>query len=163
MGSGNRRRVTHLPPSEGRAVWTAGGTYTFKAVGEDTEGAFVLLEGTVSPQAGPPPHVHTREDEFIYVLEGELEVLDGERAFTASAGSYVYIPRHTLHRFKNVQEATTRILIGFTPAGFEGFFFATGEPAREGEVAPPFGEEELQRALREAPKYGLEVPPPPEQ
>ncbi len=156
-GTETRQGVRHLPPGEGKAVWVVGDTYTFKAIGEETGGAFSLVEGTVAPQAGPPPHIHLREDEFYYVLEGELEVLDGERTFTASTGSYVYIPRNTLHAFKNVRETPARVLIGFTPAGFEGFFFATGEPAKEGASPPPFGAAEIERIGRFAPEYGLEI------
>ncbi len=163
MDTRNQRRVTHLPPGEGPAVWATGDTYTFKALSEDTDGTFALCEGSIPPQSGPPPHIHLREEEAYYVLEGELEVLDGDRTFTASAGSFIHIPKGALHRFKNVGEKTARMLIIFAPGGFDGFFFEVGQPARKGEPAPPFGEEELERALRAAPKYGLEVPPPPEQ
>lgn len=115
--------VSHVPPGEGRSIWIVGDTYTFKAVGEDTGRALTLLEGEVSPQLGPPPHIHHHEDEFFYVLEGELEFLDNDRTFTASAGSFVYIPRGALHRFKNVGETNARMLVFFTLAGMENFFF----------------------------------------
>jgi mannose-6-phosphate isomerase-like protein (cupin superfamily) len=95
------------------------------AVGADTSGALMLLEGTISPQLGPP-HIHYREDEFYYVLEGEFEILDGDRTFIASAGSFVHIPRGTLHRFKNVGATPARMLVFFTPAGMENFFFEAG-------------------------------------
>ena len=159
-----REGITHIPPGQGRTLWVVGDVYAFKALGQDTNGAFALVELTVSPQAGPPPHIHHREDEFYYVLEGEVEVLDGERrTFTASAGSYVYIPKYTLHAFKNVREETARMLVGFTPAGLEGFFFAAGEPAKEGEKPPPLEAAEIERIERFAPEYGLEIRLPPEQ
>jgi mannose-6-phosphate isomerase-like protein (cupin superfamily) len=152
--------VRHIPAGEGQSIWIVGDTHTLKAVGEDTNGAYMLLEVSVSPQAGPPPHIHHREDEFYYVLEGELEILDGDRTFIASAGSYVYIPRETLHRFKNVGEAPARMLVFFTPAGMEGFFLEVGMPAQEGGTAPPLGPEEIERTLAAAPKYGMEFPLP---
>jgi oxalate decarboxylase/phosphoglucose isomerase-like protein (cupin superfamily) len=132
----------------------------FKAVGADTNRALVLFEGTVSSQLGPPPHIHHREDEFYYVLEGELEILDGDRTFMASAGSFVHIPRGTLHTFKNVGTTPARMLTFFTPAGMEGFFFEAGLPAQEGGSAPPLGPEEIERTLAAAPKYGMELPLP---
>jgi mannose-6-phosphate isomerase-like protein (cupin superfamily) len=152
--------VRHLRAGEGRSIWIVGDTYTFKAVGANTNGALVLFEGTVSPQLGPPPHIHHREDEFYYVLEGELEILNGDRTFMASAGSFVHIPRGTLHRFKNVGATPARMLTFFTPAGMEDFFFEAGLPTQEGGSAPPLGPEEIERTLAAAPKYGMELPLP---
>ena len=63
-----------LRPKEGRAVWVVGDHYTVKASGEDTGGGFALIEVLVPSQSGPPPHIHRREDEAFYVLEGEFEV-----------------------------------------------------------------------------------------
>jgi mannose-6-phosphate isomerase-like protein (cupin superfamily) len=152
--------VRHVPAGEGRAIWITGDTYTFKAVGADTKGALTLFEGTVSPQLGPPLHIHHREDEFYYVLEGEFEIHDGDRTFMASAGSFVHIARGTLHRFKNVGATPAKMLVLFTPAGMENFFFEAGLPAQEGGSAPPLGPEEIERTLAAAPKYGMELPLP---
>lgn len=154
---GNPTRVMHVPPGEGRSVWVVGDTYTFKATGAETDGRLTFWEATVPPQSGPPPHIHHGEDEAYYVLEGELEVLDGDRTFTARAGSFVYIPRGALHRFQNIGSTPARMLILFTPAGFEGFIFEVGQPARPGEDAPPLGPEEMERTVRAAPQYGIEL------
>src|SRR5919199_6496367 len=137
----------HLRAGEGRSIWIVGDTYTFKAVGANTNGALMLFEGTVSPQLGPPPHIHHREDEFFYVLEGEFEILDGDRTFMASAGSFVHIPKGTLHRFKNVGATPAKMLVLFTPAGMENFFFEAGLPAPGGGSPPPLGPEEIGRTL----------------
>ncbi len=152
--------VRHVPAGEGRSIWITGDTLTFKAVGEENGGGLMLLEGVIAPQQGPPPHIHHREDEFYYVLEGELEILDGDRTFIASAGSFVHIPRGTLHRFKNVGETPAKMLTFFTPAGMEDFFFEAGVPAQEGGTTPPLGPEEIERTLAAAPKYGMEFPLP---
>jgi mannose-6-phosphate isomerase-like protein (cupin superfamily) len=58
-----------LGAGEGRSVWVVGDRYTVKAAGEDTGGAFALVEALVPPGGGPPPHIHHREDEAFYVLE----------------------------------------------------------------------------------------------
>ncbi len=157
-----KRSVTHVPPGEGESVWAVGDTYTFKAVGENTGGNLLFFEASIPPQGGPPPHIHHREDEAYYVLEGALEILDGDRTFTASAGSFVYIPRGTLHRFKNKGTEPARMVVLCTPAGFEGFLREVSQPAKEGETAPPPGREDIEKALAAGPKYGLETPPPPE-
>jgi quercetin dioxygenase-like cupin family protein len=155
-------RVLHVPAGEGRSMWVAGDTYTFKVIGEETSGGFAFWEAVVPPQAGPPPHVHKGEDEAYYVLEGELEILDGDRTITVRAGSFVYIPRGILHAFKNVGKIPSRMLLFVTPAGFENFFFEIGLPARAGEMAPPLGPEEMEKTLQIAPKYGMELHLPPD-
>ena len=151
----------HVPPGEGPSIWIVGDTYTFKAVSQDTNGAYMFFEASVPPHSGPPPHIHHREDEALYVLEGELEVLDKDRSIRVKAGSFIHIPKGTLHCFKNVGATTARMLALFTPAGFEGFFFDAGQPAIEGEAAPPPGPEEIEKTIAVAPEYGMEVPPPP--
>jgi quercetin dioxygenase-like cupin family protein len=62
-----------LQAGKGRAVWVVGDHYTVKCSGEDTGGAFTLIEVLVPPGSGPPPHIHRREDEMFYVLAGEFE------------------------------------------------------------------------------------------
>src|SRR3712207_2731996 len=93
--------ATHVPPDEGRRLWVVDELMTFKATGEDTGGAYLLTDSVVPPQGGPPPHVHNREDEAFWVLEGELEVSVGESGFRAGAGSFVHLPRGVPHSFRN--------------------------------------------------------------
>lgn len=157
----NQQRVTHVPPGEGEAVWAVGDTYTFKGVSENTGGALALVEASIPPQSGPPPHLHHREDEAYYVLEGEIEVLDGDRTFVARSGSFVFIPRETVHRFKNIGTQTAKMLALAIPAGLEKFLREVGQPAQEGQTAPPLGPEEAERTLAAAPRYGMEVQLPP--
>ncbi len=153
--------AVHVPPGKGESLWAIGDTYTFKGTAENTGGSLLLFEASVPPQGGPPPHIHHREDEAYYVLEGKIEVLQADHTFVAEAGSFVFIPKGTLLGFKNVGTKTARFLIMATPAGLEGFFEAVGQPAQEGKTAPPPGPEEIERAVAAAPKYGMEVPPPP--
>jgi mannose-6-phosphate isomerase-like protein (cupin superfamily) len=61
-----------LHAGKGPAYWVVGDLYTILAAGEDTGGAFALIHALVPPQSGPPPHLHHREDEAFYVLEGEV-------------------------------------------------------------------------------------------
>jgi quercetin dioxygenase-like cupin family protein len=158
----NGQRVTHVPPGEGESVWAVGDTYTFKAISENTGDAFMLIEASIPPQSGPPPHLHHREDEAYYVLEGEIEVMEDDRTFMARSGSFVFLPRGTLHRFKNVGAETAKMLIMAIPAGLEKFLREVGQPAQEGRTAPALGPEEIERTLAAGPKYGMEVrlPPP---
>jgi mannose-6-phosphate isomerase-like protein (cupin superfamily) len=154
------RAAMHVPPDEGRSLHLSGDTYTFKALGEDTVGSLVLLEARVPPLGGPPPHIHHAEDEFFWLLEGELEFLTNGRTFTANAGSFVYVPKGTTHCFKNVGTQTTRMLAAFTPAGIEGMFFEVGRPATEGSSPAPPDQEEIEKLLAAAPRYNVEILPP---
>jgi quercetin dioxygenase-like cupin family protein len=149
--------VVHVPAGAGEQVWVVGDTYTLKATRENTGGALALIEASVPAGSGPPPHVHANEDEAYYVLEGELEVLDGDRTFVARPGSFVFIPRGALHRFRNVGFGHARMLVLFTPAGFDEFLAAVGQPARPGEPAPPLAEEEIALTQELAPRYGMDV------
>jgi quercetin dioxygenase-like cupin family protein len=110
-------------PGEGETVRSPiGGDMTFVARGEQTNGALVAVEVVVPPGEGPPLHVHTREDESVYVLEGDLRFkLDAELSATP-AGSFVFVPRGVAHSFQNVGEQPGRMLVTFAPAGMEGFF-----------------------------------------
>ena len=91
------------------------------------------------PQGGPPPHLHTREDETFHVLEGELEFVVGERTLSTSAGSVVYAPRGVLHGFRNVGTTHSRMAVIITPAGLEsraGEVLRGGGRAGNGPILP---------------------------
>jgi quercetin dioxygenase-like cupin family protein len=150
-----------LGAGEGRSVWVVGDRYTVKAAGEDTGGAFALVEALVPPGGGPPPHVHSREDEAFYVLEGELLFHVDGRDIAAGAGTWVTLARGSLHHFRNVGDRPARMLIVVTPAGLERYFLEVGRPAGAGDgegVAPT--PEDFEKLRATAPKYGLEIRPP---
>jgi mannose-6-phosphate isomerase-like protein (cupin superfamily) len=159
--NGSNRSVKVLSGGEGRSLWFAADLYTAKAVSEDTDGAFTLFELTAAPQFGPPPHIHHREDEVYYVLEGEFEFLDNDRAFTAGAGSFVYLPKGRLHMHRNAGDTPAKALVLNTPAGLEEFIEEGGQPATDPSSPPPPEAQDLERLVAIAPKYGIEVPPPP--
>lgn len=157
------RSVAHVLPGEGESLWVLGGLYTFKVVSENTNGDFALWEVTLRPGEGaPPPHLHRREDETFYVLEGELEFTAGDYTSTVTPGSFVYIPRNTMHTFSNVGAAPARLLVSVVPGGFEKFFFEVGEPATDKSAPPvPEGPPDVERLVATAAKYNCEIPPPP--
>lgn len=132
------RSVKHVPAGGGRSLWVFGGLVTFYALGEETGGAFTLFEEATPPQSGALPHVHHHEDQALYVLEGEHEFVCDGRTFLAEAGSFVYVPRGTVHSFENVGTTAGRLLIISTPAGgTEKFLFEVGEPATDKSSPPP--------------------------
>ena len=144
-----------VAPGEGERIWIVGDTMTFKATGESTGGSLVLIENLTAPGGGPPPHVHTNEDEFFCVLDGTFEIRIGDEVHALGAGGFAYVPRGTVHSFRNTAETPSRILAGFTPGGIEGFFRESGRPATDDGPAPPMDEDEIARTTMAAPKYGL--------
>lgn len=152
----------YIPPGEGESLWVVGELLTLKVVGTDTSGAFAVLEEITPPQGGPPPHMHSREDETFYVLEGELEFRVSDRTILATAGSVIYGPRGILHTFKNVGTTPSRILVLVTPAGLEKMFEELGEPVTD-PSSPPEGPPDIERLMAVNRKYGVEIPPPTEQ
>jgi quercetin dioxygenase-like cupin family protein len=101
-----------------------------KLSGKDTGGTYAIMEDQTPPEMGPPLHRHSREDESFYVLEGEYVFeVDGER-IAAQAGSSVYAPKGTAHRFQNVGVTPGRLLIMVQPAGLDSFFVDIDEATR---------------------------------
>src|ERR671933_2468487 len=159
MAAGERdRKATHQLPGQGKAFWLATDLHIFKATGEDTDQAFALAELVAQPQFAPPPHIHHREDESYYILEGEFEFLDNNRTFIVGPGSFVYLPKGRLHMHRAAGGAPARALVLVTPAGIEKFIEEAGEPATD-KSSPPAPPElpELERIVAIAQKYGIEV------
>ena len=152
--------TTHVPPGKGKSVWIANNEFvTFKATGKDTGGTLALVEVVGLPGSGPPPHIHYRVEEVYRLLEGELEVLNGDRTFTANAGSVFHIPKGTLHAWRNATTKPARTLLFIAPAGFEGFFEEAGVAGSDLSSPPPPTPEDFQRFLEIGRKYDTEYPP----
>ncbi len=159
-----RPGAAYVGPGEGRAVWVLGGQLlTYKVTAEQTGGAYSLFEGTVPPGGGAPAHIHHREDESFYVVEGEFEFTRDGETIRAGAGSLVYVPRGILHAFENVGENTGTLLLSQTPGGLHELFFEeVGEEAADGATPPvPANPPDLSALVAAAARYGTEVPTPP--
>lgn len=150
-----------VPTGEGRSFSVVGDIYTFKAVGEDTGGAYSLFEFFIPPQHGSPPHIHNRENETFYILEGELSFQVGERHMTLPAGSFVHAPKGIPHSFHNQGKTPVRTLTMVVPAGLEKFFEEVGYPVTDKDTPVPITPaEQIKKMLEVAPKYGIEMLPP---
>jgi mannose-6-phosphate isomerase-like protein (cupin superfamily) len=104
-----------LGPGEGRTI----GGITLKATGEQTAGSIGFLEATSPPGYGPPRHVHYGCDELFYVLEGQFLFLVGDRQFSGPPGTFVFIPRGTVHAAKVVGSEPGKVLVSYVPGGQE--------------------------------------------
>lgn len=145
-------------PPEGRTIAIVGDVYRFLATGEDTHGKYAMLEAIVRPGGGPPPHVHSREEEGFFVLDGEITfTINGERV-VATAGMFVNTPVGTPHSFTNEGNKPAKLVITLAPAGLEQMFFEFGVPLAEGATtALPPTKEVIEKLLAVAPKYGIEI------
>ena len=111
-----------VPPGDGKSFWFGGQGAIFKVPGADTGGSFAIIEHPTDPGRLVPPHVHTREDELSYVVEGEFGVRVGDQVFNAATGAYIYKPRGIPHTFWNAGTTPARLIEIIWPAGFEKFF-----------------------------------------
>jgi quercetin dioxygenase-like cupin family protein len=152
-----RNPTINIPP-QGRTIAVVGDVYRFLATGEDTNGKYALWEALVGPGGGPPPHVHSREEEAFYVIEGEITFQVNDKRAVATKGMFINMPVGTPHSFKNESNKPAKMLISVAPAGLEKMFIEVGVPLPEGATTalPPI-KEEIEKLLAVAPKYGIEI------
>ena len=144
--------------AEGRTLAVLGDVYHFLSTGEDTNGKYALWEAIVPPGGGPPPHVHSREEEGFYILEGEITFQVGDERILAKAGTFANMPVGTPHSFKNESSHPAKMLIWVAPAGLEKMFFESGVSLHPGATsASPPTKAEIDKLLEIAPRYGIEI------
>ena len=153
-------RAVVVGPGEGTPVWFLGNLMVVKATAQSTNGAYGLLESWIPVGASPPLHVHHREDETFWVIEGALTIRCGAETYQAEAGSYVFLPRGVPHTFRVEGDTPARMLTLLTPGGGEAFFVEGGRPAERATLAPE-GPPDLARLRRVAHKFGSEFVGPP--
>jgi quercetin dioxygenase-like cupin family protein len=145
-----------LGREEGQAVWFLNALLVVKASGEQTGGAFGLIDHLLPAGWASPYHVHRNEEESFYVVEGEMAFYVGDERVEAGPGAFVYGPREVPHGFAVEGDAPARVLLLNTPAGFEGFPVEAGEPARELTLPPP-GAPDLERLAKIAATYDIQI------
>ena len=145
---------------EGEAVWFTNNLMTLKATAETTGGAYGLVEALAPVGTSPPLHVHHREDETFWVLEGQLRFRCGEQTIVAGPGSSIFLPRHVPHTFVVEGDAPARFLSLCTPGGFERYFVAAGRPA-EYRGLPPADPPDIGLLKRVSEDFGAEIVGPP--
>lgn len=150
-----------LQPGEGDARWFLDFLVTIKSSAQTTDGRVAVVEHLAPQGAGSPLHVHHREDEWFYVIDGELTFWVGGQVINAPAGSFVYGPREIPHTFI-VNSAEARFLLVTEPAGFENFLRALSEPAQTLTLPPPSAASpDPQQMMATAAEYGIEILGPP--
>jgi len=139
-----------VPEGEGQVVTVLGGEVTFKLVSDDTGDALAMFEIRLAGKGSTPLHVHHREDESLYVVEGEFEIQCGDRHFKAPVGMLVFLPRDIPHAFRNLGDKPARLVSLSTPAGIETFYQDVAQ-------LPPEVQADASRMTKVAKKHGIEI------
>jgi quercetin dioxygenase-like cupin family protein len=160
MGEMRTLEPVAIRNDDGEARWWFGALAVIKATAADTGGQMSIVEVTEHPGAEAPLHVHHRDDEGFWILEGEVTFEVGDRVIEASAGDYVFGPRDIPHRL-TVGERGCRMLFIMVPGGFEDLVRATSEPAPSRTLPPQPEEqpsaEELERTNAIVKELGYEL------
>jgi quercetin dioxygenase-like cupin family protein len=130
------RHAIVVPPGQGESVWSLGARFTVKLAGQAPDNHYSLVEAVAFRSTEPPLHIHSREDEAWYVLDGQITFHVGEDVHRAPSGAFVFAPRGIAHTF-TVDVEPTRVLVLASPSGFEHFALELGEPAIDDN--PPAG------------------------
>ena len=138
-----------LKPGDGRSIDLGNFEMSLKATGEETDGAFALLEAAEPPDFGPPLHIHRDAAEAFYILEGEYQIFIDEQVHVCPAGSFIFIPAGIRHGFR-VGALPSRKLNLYTPAAMVGYFDQLSA-AIKGGVAGPDRLDDIAR------RHGMEV------
>lgn len=158
----NHASLTFYGPQEGNAFWVMGSLMLARASKETTGPHYGLVERLARPGYGQLPHIHRLEDETLLLLDGEMSGICGDRRWTATAGSFVFMPQGLVHSFQVEGEQPARFLMIFSPAGFEHFYEELGEPAPEPVLPPVKRQSPLTEAkmLALSAKYQIELQGP---
>ena len=149
------------PAGAGETTWFLQNRMTIKATAETTGGAYGLVESWIAAGASPPLHVHRREDEAFWVLEGHVRFCCGNEDIAAGPNSFVFLPRDVPHTFVVEGNEDAHVLTLLTPGGGERFFLDGGRVPEGPGLPPPGTAPDIEKLKRVAPLYGSEIVGPP--
>jgi quercetin dioxygenase-like cupin family protein len=150
--------------TEGPATWALGALFQQLASGAETGETFSLAQVTQPAGTATPLHLHTREAEAFYLLDGDLTYRAGKQTYQLSPGSFIYLPAGIPHAFRVTGTSPARFLAIAAPAGLMDLYDEIGHPARQRQLPPPDEEQlkaDISRWLEAAPRYGIQVLGPP--
>jgi quercetin dioxygenase-like cupin family protein len=153
MGGTDVPALTVVRPGDGREGNLGSIGVIFKLWGDDTNGAVSIVEHPFPVGALVPPHLHTREDEYSIVLEGEIGFRSGDREAVLGPGGYITKPRGEMHAMWNAGSSPARMIEVISPAGFEQFFWELADLMETDQPA-------LDSIAALADRYGLEFGEP---
>lgn len=153
--------VPGAPAAVTTRVRVGSGIVTILLDGEATGGAYVFFDELTDPGGGPPLHVHEREDEAFFILEGQFEFWVGEQMLTAGPGDFILAPRGVPHTFRNVGSSPARKLALAWSAGLDQAFLEVGQPVVAAAPASPPDASAMARFVDALANYGIKILAPP--
>ena len=141
------------------------GNFAYKPGGEEGyQRNLLFIGGNFGTRKRTAPHVHSREDELFYVLEGEFDTYVGEEAFKVTKGECIFLPKFKPHAFV-IRSLRLRVLILYTPGGVEEAFRKVSSPAQH--LEPPtealtYSQSDLEQTARRFSEYGVQILSPEE-
>jgi quercetin dioxygenase-like cupin family protein len=142
-----------LATNEGERLSWLGEPTVLKVTGAETAGHYAIAEVTSTPEGFVPLHVHNNEDEAFLIMDGEVDFTVGGRIFSAGPGAFVFGPRGVPHSYK-VKTPSARLMMIFSPAGFEGFIRETSIPL---DAPQEPGDMDMDKLMETAARYGAEI------
>lgn len=145
-----QRKAIVVQPGQGKDLHLFGDVVSVMIPGEQAEGRLTVMFNTTPPGGGPPPHVHTNEDEVFLVIEGRIRYFADGQWTEIGPGAAVYVPRGSVHYFRNIGTTPSRYWVLATPSGLERFFARCAE-----EFAKPGGPD-MNRIAEISGEHGIE-------
>jgi len=149
-----------IRPGGGEPIWSLGGHFTTLLSADGADGHVALVEALAWRSTEPPLHIHHREHEAWYVIEGQMTLQVGDEVLVATAGCFAFAPRGIPHAF-TVDVEPTRVLVLAAPGGFEQFAAELGVPAASAEPPADMSAPDPEVLGPVAERYGIEVVGPP--
>lgn len=145
-----------VPPGQGTPTGYLGGGTTLLFQGRAGTDEVSVLDVVLPPRSlGSPPHLHHNEDEYFYVVEGDLTVLIGNEERIASRGTHAALPRELRHAYWNDRDAPAHVLITIAPGRFAQFFLDVAEDLKKRGATDP---RQIGQLIAEhAKQYGCDV------
>ena len=152
----NKIKITES--DSGKHIAVAGDINSILASKDDTGGTYSVIEAKVFPDGGPVSHRQTREHEGFYVLEGEIMFIVEGKEIVAKAGTFVNVPPHVTHSFKNKTNVLAKMLIILAPGGMENMLIEVGDEISDSTIQPlPMSDKQMKKFMDIVSNYGVEI------
>jgi quercetin dioxygenase-like cupin family protein len=146
------------PAAAGKKFWALGHLIEIKLTSAQTQGVASVIEISSDPGATVPPHAHREMDEIFYVLEGRYEFDLPTGVVGATPGTFIHVPKGTVHSFRAVGETRAKLVDFHMPGGFERFIEDVGVPATDEETAPEMSEPDPKEFQVLMDIHGMDMP-----
>lgn len=158
LRSAKGRKPTMVKPDEGDLFATMGSLLFVKVGAKETEKTYTLVEIKLGPQGEMPLHSLEKQDECLYVREGTIKVTVGDKTYESGPGGFFFVPKGTVHSFRNVGNKPARVLAMTKPAGLEDFIAAACDKGKDALAMPPKPEmKDLERLRKVGERHGVKV------